>query len=245
MLALHADLHTHTVSSGHAYATAREMIAAAAESGLEMIALTDHGPAAPGSCGPLHFANLRAIPRRVDGVTVLRGVELNAIDAKGTLDLPERILGRLDWIIVSLHNITIPSMEGRDCTELYLALAEHPMIDMIGHPDSSNYPFDMERVVPVWAERGKVVEINEHHAFDFGPENQENARRLAELCARHGAWVAVNSDAHTCWDVGRSARGLALLEEAGFPEDRILNASAGRVLDFLRARRPGTDLGAP
>ena len=34
------DLHTHTIASGHAYNTMNEMIAAAAERGLELYAIT-------------------------------------------------------------------------------------------------------------------------------------------------------------------------------------------------------------
>jgi len=43
-----ADLHVHTISSGHAYSTVAEIIEAAAQKGLEAVALTDHGPAMPG-----------------------------------------------------------------------------------------------------------------------------------------------------------------------------------------------------
>ena len=242
LITLRADLHTHTVASGHAYGTAREMIDAAAEKELELIALTDHAPNMPGSCGPLHFTNLGALPRRVGGVTVLRGVELNALDLAGSLDLPEGILNRLDWVIASIHTNVLPMREGTDCTGLYLALAENPMIDMIGHPDTPACPFDMERVIPTLARRGKAIELNEQHAFDFGPQGEENARRIVEICARCGAFVAVNSDAHSCWDVGRSARSIAMLEEMAFPEELVLNVSARRVLDFVRARRPNLDV---
>ena len=46
------DLHTHTVASGHAYSTIMENAKAAAEKGLEGIAMTYHAPAMP-CCAPL------------------------------------------------------------------------------------------------------------------------------------------------------------------------------------------------
>lgn len=236
-MTLKADLHTHTIASGHAYSTAKEMAEGAAERGMELVALTDHAPDMPGSGHELHFLNLRALPREISGVTILRGAELNVLDMRGSVDLPEGILERLDWRIASLHeNILYPKV-GVDYTELYLTLAENPWIDMIGHPESPNYPFDMEVAVPVLAERGKVIEFNDHHIFDTSPRNLENARRLARICAECGATVAANSDAHTCWDVGRTSRAAALLEEMGFPEERILNASGERVLAFLERKR--------
>ena len=215
------------------------MIEAAAERGLDLIALTDHAPAMPGSCQILHFSNLRAIPRRIGGVAVLRGVEANVLDRHGTLDLPDRILRRLDWVIASLHDNVLYPEPGTSYTDLYLALAENPQIDMIGHPDSPNFPFDAERVIPALGANGKIVELNSYHALGLGPENEANARRIVELCARHGVSIAVNSDAHSPWQVGATAPAVAMLEAMDFPESLILNASADRVLDYVRSRRPG------
>ena len=38
------DTHTHTLASGHAYNTLREMAAMAAEKGLKGLAITEHSP---------------------------------------------------------------------------------------------------------------------------------------------------------------------------------------------------------
>ena len=242
MITLRADLHTHTVSSGHAYSTIKEMAECAAEKGIELIAMTDHAPAMPGSCCDLHFANLGAIPREIGGVTVLRGVELNVVDMDGTVDLPERLIKRMDWVIASLHENILRPSAGMDYTGLYMALAENPLVDMIGHPTTPAYPFDMEAVIPALAKSGKVIEINDHHIFDFGLGGSENVRNMVSLCAKHGAMIAANSDAHTCWDVGRTSRAAALLNEMGFPEELVLNVSAGRVLNFIKSKRPQTVL---
>ena len=41
------DLHTHTVASGHAYCTLREMAKAASDKGLELLGITEHAPKCP------------------------------------------------------------------------------------------------------------------------------------------------------------------------------------------------------
>ena len=41
------DTHTHTLASGHAYSTIREMAAAAADRGMQVLALTEHAPEMP------------------------------------------------------------------------------------------------------------------------------------------------------------------------------------------------------
>lgn len=39
------DTHTHTLASGHAYNTINEMIQAAADRNLKLLAITEHAPA--------------------------------------------------------------------------------------------------------------------------------------------------------------------------------------------------------
>ena len=44
MKPLIADLHMHTLVSGHAYGTIREMAAEAAQKHMQLIGITEHGP---------------------------------------------------------------------------------------------------------------------------------------------------------------------------------------------------------
>ena len=62
-----ADLHTHTIASGHAYSTLTENVRAAAMAGLELIAITDHGPSVPQGAHPWYFWNLKVAPSVLDG----------------------------------------------------------------------------------------------------------------------------------------------------------------------------------
>ena len=43
------DTHSHTLASGHAYNTIREMAQTAAEIGLKGLAITEHAPEMPGA----------------------------------------------------------------------------------------------------------------------------------------------------------------------------------------------------
>ena len=52
------DTHTHTLASGHAYNTLREMAAMAAEKGLKGLAITEHSPKMPGTCHIFTFRTL-------------------------------------------------------------------------------------------------------------------------------------------------------------------------------------------
>lgn len=50
-----ADTHSHTLASGHAYSTIKEMAAAAEAKGLKALAITEHAPKMPGTCGLFYF----------------------------------------------------------------------------------------------------------------------------------------------------------------------------------------------
>jgi putative hydrolase len=52
-----ADMHTHTIASGHAYATLTEMCKEAANKGLEIYGITEHSSGIPGTCADLYFKN--------------------------------------------------------------------------------------------------------------------------------------------------------------------------------------------
>lgn len=64
------DTHTHTLASGHAYNTIREMARAAKEKGLKALAITEHAPEMPGSCHLFYFVNLRVLPRELEGIKI-------------------------------------------------------------------------------------------------------------------------------------------------------------------------------
>lgn len=42
------DMHTHTISSGHAYSTLHENVQFAKKNGIKILGLSDHGPNMPG-----------------------------------------------------------------------------------------------------------------------------------------------------------------------------------------------------
>lgn len=81
------DVHTHTLASGHAFSTLQEMVQAAAEKGLKLLGITEHSPGIPGTCDSIYFRNLHVVPRRMYGVDLLLGAEINILNTQGDLDM--------------------------------------------------------------------------------------------------------------------------------------------------------------
>lgn len=72
------------------------MAKAAADKGLEVLGITEHAPAMPGTCHKYYFENLKIVPREMYGIQLLLGSEVNILDAQGTVDLAQRTLERMD-----------------------------------------------------------------------------------------------------------------------------------------------------
>ncbi len=228
-----ADLHTHTLVSTHAFATLNEMVAQAKAIGYKAIALTDHAIAMPDSPHEWYFHNVTSLPNQMgDGFILLRGVEANVIDENGGLDMEQELFQKLDWVIASLHRKCIRTMNEEEATALWLKVAENPYVDMIGHSEERRWKYDYDRVVPVFARHHKVVELNANSPR-VRSGNDENLRQLMLSCKRHGAKIALNSDAHSTYALGDLGWAIELLEEIDFPEELVVNSSVARLKEEL------------
>lgn len=232
-----ADVHCHTIASDHAYSTILELAKAASDSGMEAIAITDHGPDIGDAPHWWHFENLKIVPRNIYGVKILRGIELNILNNKGEVDdLPESLLKKLDIVIASLHRPCYADGDFTDHTGAYMGAVENPYIDIIGHSGTAGFPYDYERVIKRAGELGKLIEINQH-SFMTRKSSIENCRKIAELCRDNGTGIVVNSDAHITFDIGDYGDALEMLAEIGFPEKLIMNRSYEVLKDFLKPRK--------
>ncbi|MGO5076861.1 phosphatase [Oscillospiraceae bacterium LCP25S3_E10] len=229
-----ADTHTHTISSTHAYSTAQEMITAASQKQLYAIALTDHGYNMPGSPGEWFFDCLGAIPEYMYGVRVLKGVEANVSNYAGSLDITENTLKKLEWVVASMHTLTIEGEANMEnCTNAWLKIAENPYVRVIGHSGTPCFKYDYQKVIPVFAKNGKLVEIN-NNTFKSRKDSMKNCVKIAELCKKFGARIIVNSDAHFSTAVGVFDDALAILKEIDFPQELIVNSSVESFKAYLK-----------
>ena len=232
---LAADLHCHTVASTHAFSTVTELAQAAAQRGLAAVGCTDHAPAMPDAPHLWHFHNLKALPDYIAGVRVLRGAEVNVLNADGRLDLDESTLKSLELVVASMHNQTMPASSAEECTAAWLAVAANPLVDIIGHSGAPQFAYDYETVIPEFGRQGKAVEINEG-TFRVRKTSAPNCRRIAELCKKHGVHIALDSDAHYHGQVGDMPHCVELLQEVGFPPELIVNGSVENLNAFFRRR---------
>ncbi len=228
------DVHTHTIASGHAYNTINEMARAAADQGLELLAITEHGPGMPGSCHEYHFHNLRALRRQKYGVRLLFGCELNILDQEGHVDLPEYPLNQIDLGIASMHKQCYTSTTVQENTQAYIHTMRDPWVDIIGHPDDGRFPVDFSELARAAKEYHVLLELNNSSLKPngFRKDSARNARELLKCCIRQRVPIVLGSDAHVEEDVGNFEYALPLLKELDFPEELVVNRSVEAFLEY-------------
>ncbi len=237
---LKGDLHMHTdVTDGRA--DAETMVRAARDSGLQYAAITDHTQSLSMANGLDerrtldHARAIRALNGRVDGFTVLAGIECD-IRPDGRMDLADDCLAALDIVIASVHSAF--NMDERAMTERILAAIANPYVDVIGHMTGrmilrrDGYRVDAERIFAAAAQAGVALEINSQpHRLDLDDTH-------ARLARDRGVKLVIDSDAHSPVGLGALRWGALTARRAWIEPGDVLNTlPVGRFRALLRRNR--------
>ncbi|MEW9095301.1 MAG: hypothetical protein AB2417_09495 [Clostridiaceae bacterium] len=124
---------THTVASGHAYSSIREMAKEASKKELKLLGITEHAQGIPGTCSNIYFENLRVVPREMYGVELMLGAEINILDYHGKLSMEDRLIDKLDIRIAGIHNHCYTPGTIEQNTNAVIEAIKNPRIDIISH----------------------------------------------------------------------------------------------------------------
>lgn len=237
---IQADLHMHTVwSDGHA--SIREMVEAAKARGRKFIVITDHSRSATIANG-LTIERLLAQQEEIrkidaemgDEISVFHGSEVE-IRADGTLDFPNEVLEKLDFVIASLH---VGLRQPREqVTQRLLNAIRNPHVDLIGHPrgqlilERDPADLDMDAVFAAARESGIALEINANpHRLDL---EASAARRAVEM----GIPLCIDTDAHRIEEMDLMRFGVMTARRGWVQADQVINTwSLERFLSWVQAR---------
>lgn len=234
------DSHTHSIASGHAYSTIHEMAQAAADKGLELLAVTEHSMKMPGTCHEFYFMNLRVLPRSICGIEVLFGAEVNIMDYEGTVDMDQKLLEKMDVVVASMHTPCVKPGTKEENTAAFLNAMKNPAVNIIGHPDDARYPVDYEALVLGAREHHVLLELNNSslHPLTSRQNTRPNDIIMLNLCRRYEVPVILDSDAHSEFDVGNHTLARALLSELDFPEHLVINQSVAEYKKYINRFTP-------
>jgi DNA polymerase (family 10) len=230
------DIHTHTNWSDGSNSIT-EMVEGAAAFGHDYLAVTDHatGPGMVGGVG-VPDEKLREQLTEVESVAadasidVFTGVEAN-IAADGSVSVADDLLAELDVVVASPH----AALDG-DGTDRLVAAAQHPDVNVIGHPTGrylnrrEGLDVDVERLASVAADNDTALEINANPArLDLGGGAVKQA-------VEAGATIAINTDAHSPGNFELLRYGVHMARRGWAETDNVLNTrDAEGLREFLDA----------
>jgi DNA polymerase (family 10) len=217
------------------------MARAARDAGFEYVAITDHTVSLAMTRGSdekklrRQMREIDALNRRLDGIRVLKGAEVN-INRDGTLDIADEALAALEVVGIAVHShMSLPRAE---MTARIVRAMRNPHADILFHPTGrvlqrrEPYDVDMDAVIATARETGTVLELDAYP--DRLDLRDEHVRRAIAA----GVPIVIDSDAH-------SVHHLAFPRTYGVEQARRGWATAADVLNtrpvdaFLAALKGG------
>jgi DNA polymerase (family X) len=215
------------------------MLAAAADRGYRVLAITDHSQSL-GVANGLTPERLRLQRGEIDrltgtdGVRLLQGAEVE-VSRDGRLDYANEVLASLDVVVASLHSGLRQPRE--QLTDRLLEVLANPNVDIVAHPSGrlierrEGGDFDWDRVYAAAAESGTALEIN------ADPARLDLDDRHAAAALAAGCLLTINCDAHRPDGFASMPYGIAVARRAWARPDDVLNCwPVERTEAWLRER---------
>jgi DNA polymerase (family 10) len=192
--------------------------------------------------GGLSVEEINAQHRAIDilnksfsGFRILKGIESDIL-ADGSLDYPDNVLGRFDFVVASVHSRF--KMEQQAQTERIIRAVANPHTTILGHMTGRQllrrpgYEVDIEAILRTCAAHGVAVEINANPwRLDLDWRRHQRALEL-------GCMMSINPDAHSTSELDLMHWGVEMARKGGVPADRVLNTlTLPRITAFLRKAR--------
>lgn len=238
---LKIDLHIHTIFSGHAHSTIAEYVNRAKELSMDIIGISDHGPDIYSSMtNNYYFGSIQRIPRMIDGLIVLKGVEANIVGPNGELDLADKYLERLDYVMAGFHGEAGYVDKGLDAnTDAIIATIRSGKVDIITHPYmTSDIDFNIKRIAEAACEHDVLLEINTSYlrSHRLTENTLDDIKDMLKVVKRHGKKIIVNSDAHSIWELGDDEPLEKLRHKIRLDDEMIINNYPEELLRLLNVK---------
>ena len=223
---IRGDLHIHTTASD-GRASIEEMARAAKARGYKYLAITDHSHSSVIANGlsadrlESHIEAVRAVDAKIKGLTLLAGAECDIL-ADGSLDYPDKLLARLDWVLASIHGAQGQSRAR--VTARTIAAMENPHIHAIAHPSGrllgqrDGMDLDWEKIFEAAARTRTALEVSS--AWQRLDLNDLHIRQALEA----GCWLCIDTDAHGPEQLDLIRFGVRTARRGWASRDRIVNA---------------------
>ena len=239
---LRGILHAHTDRSD-GVDTLEAMAEATRARGYQYFGIADHSKSAH-YAGGLSVEEILEQHAEIDRLNqrygqrfrIFKGIESDIL-ADGSLDYPNEILARFDFVVASVHGRF--KMDRETQTQRILRAVADPYTTILGHMTGRQllrrpgYEVDIEQILAACAAHGVAVEINANPwRLDL---DWRWHRRALEL----GCMMSINPDAHSTAELDLTHWGVEQARKGSVPASRVLNCLTLQQVTqhFSRRRR--------
>ena len=219
-------LHNHSTYSDGKHSL-RQMAEACRDMGYEYLGISDHSRTAS-YAGGLDIETVEKQHQEIDLLNqelapfkIFKGIESDIL-GDGSLDYPEEVLQKFDFIVSSVHSIL--NMDIKRATSRLVTAIENPYTTILGHPTGrlllrrEGYPIDHKTVIDACAKHGVVIEINAN------PWRLDLDWRWVRYAMDQGVRLSINPDAHEIDGYADMKYGVLIGRKGGLTKEMTLNA---------------------
>jgi len=205
-----------------------EMAKAAMTAGLRYIAITDHTKRLAMTHGLdekrilQQMAEIDRVNKKFGGkIKILKGSECDILK-DGALDLPDRVLARLDVVGVSVHSHF--NLSRADQTARVKRAMENPHVDVLFHPTgriiNRRPPIElaMDEIIMTAKKTGTILEVNAL------PERSDLKDEYIRAAVVAGVKLSIDSDAHATSHFQFLDNGIAQARRGWATKKDVVNA---------------------
>ena len=158
--------------------------------------------------------------KKITGFHIFKGIESDILN-DGSLDYPDEILQRFDFIVASVHSNL--KMDKEKATMRLIKAVENPYTTILGHPTGrlllsrKGYEFDYQKVIDACAANNVIIEINAN------PLRLDLDWRWHQYALDKGVKLSINPDAHRVEGFSDMHYGVLAARKGGLYKEMCLN----------------------
>lgn len=224
---LKGTLHNHSTWSDGVNTIEQMAVYCRDELKLEYLGMCDHSKSAFYAKGLSiervlqQQEEIEQLNKKLNGFHIFKGIESDILN-DGSLDYPDEILKKFDFIVASVHSNL--KMGEEKATERLIKAIENPHTTILGHPTGrlllsrNGYSIDYKKVIDACAENNVIIEINAN------PLRLDLDWRWHQYALDKGVWLSINPDAHRNEGFLDMHYGILVARKGGLYKERCLNA---------------------
>lgn len=233
-------LHVHTTWSDGLH-DLETMCTYAKQMGYEYIGITDHSKSAFYANGLqadrilAQMEAIEALNEKLAPFKIWKGIESDILN-DGSLDYPDELLEKFDFIIASVHSNL--KMSAEKATARLLKAIQNPFTTILGHPTGrlllsrEGYPLDWNVILDACQEHQVALELNAN------PHRLDLDWTLIPEATRRGIPIAINPDAHSKNGYDDIRYGVMCARKGGLQAEQCVNhLSLIDFQDFINKKR--------